>query len=66
MMKKLKAHVLLYANSRDNGNIQCYDEEERKLKQYHYDEQWHTHTLTDQKIIKGPFDKNNVATIKNK
>ena len=51
--------------TRDNGNVQYHDQEENKLNSA-TDANSGSHTLTDDKIIKSPFNKNNVATIKRK
>ena len=49
--------------TRDNGNVQSHDQEESKLNST-ISENSGAHTLTHDKIIKSPFNKNNVATIK--
>ena len=49
----------------DNGIVQPQDQEENKLNST-INANSGAHTLTDDKIIKSPFNKKNVATIKNK
>ena len=52
--------------TRENGNVQSYDQEQSKLNGA-IDETISAHTLRHDLIIKNsPFNKNNVATIKNK
>ena len=64
MMKKLRCK---YYNeritTRDNGNVQYHDREESKLNSTIIANSG-AHTLTDDKIIKSLFNKNNKATIK--
>ena len=57
-----------WITTRDNGNVQSQDQEENKLNSTIIaNSGTHTlHTLTDEKIIKNPFNKDNVATIKGK
>ena len=66
MMKKLR-HKYYYnrTTTNRNGNVQFYDQEESKLNRTIIANR-DTQTLIDDKIIKSPFNKNNVATIKNK
>ena len=49
----------------DNRNVQFHDQEENKLNRA-INANSGAHTLTHDKIIKNPFNKNNVATIKSK
>ena len=49
----------------DSGNVQSHDQEEGKLNSS-INANSGAHTLTNDKIIKSPFNKNNVATIKSK
>ena len=51
--------------TRGNGNVHSHDQEESKLNST-FDANSGAHTLTHGKIIKSPFNKNNVATIENK
>ena len=51
--------------TRDNGNVQFHDQEESKLNST-ININSGGHTLTHDKIIKSPFNKNNIATIKSK
>ena len=51
--------------TRDNGNVQFHDQEESKLNST-INTNSGAHTLTHDKIIKSPFNKNNIATIKSK
>ena len=51
--------------TRDNGNVQFHDQEESKLNST-ININSGAHTLTHDKIIKSPFNKNNIATIKSK
>ena len=51
--------------TRDNGNVQSYDKEESKLNGKTNGNSG-AHTLTHDKIIKSSFNKNNIATIKDK
>lgn len=66
MMKRLRHN---YYNKQttigDNSNVQSHDQEENKLNNAIIAKNG-AHTLTDDKIIKIPFNKNNVVTIKNK
>ena len=50
---------------RDNGNVQSHDQEETKLSNTCKTNSCF-HAVTDDKIMKTPFDKNDVATIKAK
>ena len=50
---------------RDNSNVQSLDYEESKLGSTNIANSC-AHTLTDCKIIRNPFNENNVATIKSK
>ena len=50
---------------RDIGNVQYHDQEESKLNS-NIMANIAAHALTDDKIIKSPFNKNNAATIENK
>ena len=65
MMKKLRYK---YYNKRitthDNGSVQFHDQSESKLNSAII-KNIGAHTLTHDKIIKSPFHKKNVATIKN-
>ena len=68
-MKKLNCkYYNKWITTRDNGNVQSKDQEENKLNSTIIaNSGTHTlHTLTDEKIIKNPFNKDNVATIKGK
>ena len=49
----------------DNGNVQSHNQEESKLNST-INVNSGAHTLTDDKIIKSPYDKNNVETVKSK
>ena len=51
--------------TRDNGYVQSHEQEESKLSSI-IDANSGSHAFTHYKIIKSPFNKNNVATIKNK
>ena len=66
MVKKLRFQ---YYNKQittpKNGNVQSHDQEESNLNST-YKANSGAHTLTHDKIIKSPFNKNNVATIKSK
>ena len=66
MVKKLRFQ---YYNKQittpENGNVQSHDQEESNLNST-YKANSGPHTLTHGKIIKSPFNKNNVATIKSK
>ena len=64
MMKKLsyKDYNELII-TRDNGTVQSHDKEESKSNSA-INANSDAHTLTHDQIIKSPFNKNNVATIK--
>ena len=66
MMKKLRYK---YYNkrilNRDNSNVQSHDQEEIKLNSTIY-ANIGAHALTQDKIIKNPFNKSTAATIKTK
>ena len=64
MMKKLWYKYYNRRTTRDNYNIQSHDQEESKLNST-INADSGAHTLTHDKIIKSPFNKNNAATIKN-
>ena len=64
MMKKLWYKYYNRRTTRDNYNIQSHDQEESKLNST-INADSGAHTLTHDKIIKSPFNKNNVATTKN-
>ena len=49
--------------TRDNGTVQSHDKEESKSNSA-INVNSDAHTLTHDQIIKSPFNKNNVATIK--
>ena len=49
----------------DNGIVQSHDQEESKLNST-INANSGAHTLTNNKIIKSPFKRNNVAAIKRK
>ena len=51
--------------TRDNDNVQSHDQEESKLNST-INANCGAHTLSHDKVIKCPFHKNNVATIKSK
>ena len=51
--------------TRDSGNVQSHDLEECKLNST-INISSGAHALADDKIIKSPFNMNNVATIKSK
>ena len=75
----IKTNVLQYFNicinvplrynkrvtTRDNGNVQSNDYEKSKLNST-INVNSGAHTLTDDKITKSPFNKQNIATIKSK
>ena len=50
---------------RENGNIQSHDQVKSKFHST-INANGGAHTLKHDKIIKGPFNKNNTATVKNK
>ena len=50
---------------RDNDNVQSHDQEESKLNST-INANSGAHSLTHDKIIKSPCNKNNVTTIKSK
>ena len=52
-------------NSRGNGNVQSHDPEESKLNST-INANTGGHKLTHDKLIKSPFNKNNVTTITRK
>ena len=65
MMKKLwYKYYNRRITTRDNYNIQSHDQEESKLNST-INADSGAHTLTHDKIIKTPFNKNNAATTKN-
>ena len=49
----------------DNGNVQSHDQEESKLNGT-INTNCGAHELTHDKLIKNPFTRNNLATIKSK
>ena len=51
--------------TRDSGNVQSHDLEESKLNS-NINMSSGAHALADDKMIKSPFNMNNVATIKSK
>ena len=51
--------------TRDNSIIQSHDQGESKLSST-INTNSDVHTITHDKIIKSPLNKNNIATIKNK
>ena len=66
MMKKLRyKNYSKQITTRDNGNVQSHGQEESKLNST-INANSGAHTLKHDKIIKGPFNKNNIATIKSK
>ena len=65
-MKKVKnKYYNKQITTRDNGNNQSHEQEESKFN-HTINTNSGAHTLTHDKIIKNPFNKNNVATIKRK
>ena len=63
MMKKLRCkYYNKRITTRDNGNVQSRDQEESKLN-LTINANSGAHVLTHDKIIKGPFNKSNTATI---
>ena len=66
MMKKLRyKNYSKQITTRDNGNVQSHGQEESKLNST-INANSGAHTLKHDKIIKGPFNKNNIGTIKSK
>ena len=66
MMKKLRyKNYSKQITTRDNGNVQSHGQEESKLNST-INANSGAHTLKHDKIIKGPFNENNIATIKSK
>ena len=66
MMKKLRYNYYnKLITTRDNSNVQSHDEKENKLSSA-INVNSGAHTLTHDKIIKSPFNKNSVATLKSK
>ena len=66
VMKKVKnKYYNKQITTRDNGNNQSHEQEESKFNRT-INTNSGAHTLTHDKIIKNPFDKNNIATIKRK
>ena len=66
MMKKLRyKNYSKQITTRDNGNVQSHGQEESKLNST-INANSGAHTLKHDKIIKGPLNKNNIATIKSK
>ena len=66
MMKKLRyKNYSKQITTRDNGNVQSHGQEESKLNST-INANSGAHTLKHDKIIKGPFNKNNIATVKSK
>ena len=64
MMKKLSyKYYYNWIAARDNGNVQSHYKEESKLNSTITTNSG-AHTLTHDWIIKSPYNKNNVATIK--
>ena len=51
--------------TRDNGDFQSHDQEENKLNST-INANSDAHAIIHDKVIKSPFNKNNVATIKSK
>ena len=64
-MKKLRYNYYNKQITTRNVIVQSYDQEENKLNS-NINANSGAHTLTHDKIIKSPFNKNNVATIKSK
>ena len=64
-MKKLRYNYYNKRITTRNVIVQSYDQEENKLNS-NINANSGAHTLTHDKIIKSPFNKNNVATIKSK
>ena len=63
--EKRKVQVLQYANCNENGNVQSHDQEESILNCI-INANSGANTLTHDKMIKSPFNKNNLATINSK
>ena len=64
MMKKLRYNYYnKWITTRDNGNARSHDQEESELIST-INANSGARTLTHDKIIRSPFSKNNVATIK--
>ena len=62
--EKIKLQVLQEANqNRHNGEAHSHDQERSKLNSS-IDVNSGAHKLSHDKIIEGPFNKNNVTTIK--
>ena len=65
-MKDLRSkHYKKWIKIRDNGNVQTYDQEESKLNST-INTKSGAQTLTNDKIIKNPSNKNDAAAIKSK
>ena len=63
-MKDLRSkHYKKWIKIRDNGNVQTYDQEESKLNST-INTKSGAQTLTNDKIIKNPSNKNDAAAIK--
>ena len=63
-MKDLRGkHYKKWIKIRDNGNVQTYDHEESKLNST-INTKSGAQTLTNDKIIKNPSNKNDAAAIK--
>ena len=63
-MKDLRGkHYKKWIKIRDNGNVQTYDQEESKLNST-INTKSGAQTLTNDKIIKNPSNKNDAAAIK--
>ena len=66
MMKKLRYNFYSkWITTCGNGNVQSHDQEENKLSST-ISMNSGAHTLTHDKIMKSPFNNNNVVTIKSK
>ena len=66
MTKKLRyKYYNKRITTRDNDNVQSHDQEESKLNST-INANSGAHTLTHDKTIKSPCNKNNVTTIKSK
>ena len=66
MMKKLSyKYYNKRITTRDNGNAQSHGQEKSKSNS-NIMANIGAHALTDDKVVKSPFNKNNVATIENK
>ena len=66
MMKKLRyKYYNKQITTRGKGNVQSHDQKESKLKSK-INANSGAHTLSHDKIIRSPFNKNNIATNKSK